>query len=985
MRLRRKSDTRGIRNLATLSRGLLASLALLLGMVGLGISIGFAELQRGLPSVDELQHVFTSSGGELLPPTRLLDRMGEVVIQDLLHPLAAERIWLHLPSDSSNDVYQSIVSATVAAQDASYWSNPGYQLGHVLRVLTADSGETGIGYENASITQQLAQYLLQPVQDASIDPLARYLRSALLASRLNDAYTKEQILEWYLNSAYYGNLAYGIDAAALVYFGVHASDLSLAQAAMLAPIAQNPELNPIDSLQEALDRQAETLQEMVRLGYITQREQQQALSASLDLRDAEEVHDGLRTSGFNAYAWEQLLAILGPRFAHRPGLQVRTSLDLEMQLQADCTVRSYMARMRGENPALVLAALDGSDCVAAVSLPPLRPGDVDLDHRISDISVVIIDPVSGELLTLVDTQGTFSPHSSHAVAANQDRELGSAFYPFIYLTAFSRGFAPGTMILDLPLEMSAALTGDSMQPSIDWNDYQGPVRMRTALVGSYEAAAERTLELVGVGNVLHTAQQMGISSMNAPEVDYQLLLSQGDAAANLIDMTFAFALMSNNGSMVGVDVTESEQEDGSGALDPIAILLVEDALGNEIFSVEPDVRVVLSPQLAYLMADILSDEVARWSIHGQSSPLDIGRPAGAMIGTTQASSDNWTIGFTPARAIGVWVGNMDESMVGVSTLNGAAPVWHALMRYSTQNLPLQSWSMPPGVTEMQVCDPSGLLPTLYCPNVVREVFIHGTEPTSYDHLYRPYRVNRETGNLATLFTPLDLVEERVYLVPPPEALEWARQVGIEQPPQEYDSIYVQPEINPAVNITSLEPFVYASGELIIEGNAHPEGFVYYRLQYGAGINPTRWIQIDEDIDEQVHDGILGIWDTEGLNGLFTLQLVVVREGDRVDTAAVPVTIDSLPPLVQIISPQNGQEFSRAQDEEVVIEVEASDETGLAQVAFYVDGRRIRVIDAPPYSAAWLIANVGEHTLFVRAYDLAGNSTRSDGVTIEVVP
>jgi hypothetical protein len=324
-------------------------------------------------------------------------------------------------------------------------------------------------------------------------------------------------------------------------------------------------------------------------------------------------------------------------------------------------------------------------------------------------------------------------------------------------------------------------------------------------------------------------------------------------------------------------------------------------------------------------------------------------------------------------------------MVGVGALNGGVPLWHALMSHATQNLPLQGWSPPPGMSEMDVCYPSGLLPTLYCPDVVREVFIQGTEPSSYDHLYRPYRVNKETGKLATLFTPLELVEERVYMVPPPEALEWAQQVGIEQPPQEYDSIYVQPEIDPAVNLTSLEPFAYASGELLIEGSANPEGFVYYRLQYGAGINPTRWVQIGENIDELVQDGVLGVWDTTGLNGLHTLQLVVVREGDRVDTAAVPLTIDSLPPMLQLTDPQPGQQFSRSQNDQVMIQVQASDETGLAQLAYYVDGRRIEVIEAPPFTAAWTITGGREHTLFVRAYDLAGNSTQSETVTIEVIP
>jgi membrane carboxypeptidase/penicillin-binding protein len=985
MRKRRKDSRRGLRNLARAVSILLVFLSLMLGLVGLGISISYAELQVGLPAVEELENILVSTAGGFPAVTLLYDRTGENVIQELLHPLAEERIWFRLPSDSDADAYQWIVTATLASQDVSYWSNPGFQPSHVLQTLRDSYVGNAAEIGGETISQQLVQNLLQPVQDVSIHPLARYLRSVLLASRLTETYSKEQILEWYLNTAHYGNLAYGIDAAALVYFGVHASDLSLAQVAMLAPISQTPERNPIDAPDEARSSQIETLGEMTRLGFIGESESHQAMAASLDQRGSEEVRSGLQTSGFNAYAWSQMVSIMGDEFMHRPGLRVRTSLDLPMQLQADCTLRTHLARMAGGSPARVQAALDGAECVAAVYLPPLRPGDIGVDHNISDISAVIMDPFSGEILSLVDTQGTFSLQRSQVLAADWERELGSAFNPFIYLTAFSRGFAPGTMVLDLPLEISSAPGSDPQQSPIDWSEFRGPVSMRTALVGSYEAAAARTIDLVGVGNVLRTAQQMGITSVGAQQVDYELMLSQGEAKASLIDLTFAYSLMANNGSMVGVDLAGEAEVAGSRTLEPLAILLIEDASGNEIYQAVPEARAVLSPQLAYLMADVLSDEVVRWEIFGQSNPLEIGRPAGTIIGTTPASSDNWAVGFTPSHVIGVWVGNVSESMVGVGALNGGVPLWHALMSHATQNLPLQGWSPPPGMSEMDVCYPSGLLPTLYCPDVVREVFIQGTEPSSYDHLYRPYRVNKETGKLATLFTPLELVEERVYMVPPPEALEWAQQVGIEQPPQEYDSIYVQPEIDPAVNLTSLEPFAYASGELLIEGSANPEGFVYYRLQYGAGINPTRWVQIGENIDELVQDGVLGVWDTTGLNGLHTLQLVVVREGDRVDTAAVPLTIDNLPPLLQLTDPQPGQQFSRSQNDQVMIQVQASDETGLAQLAYYVDGRRIEVIEAPPFTAAWTITGGREHTLFVRAYDLAGNSTQSETVTIEVIP
>jgi membrane carboxypeptidase/penicillin-binding protein PbpC len=563
--------------------------------------------------------------------------------------------------------------------------------------------------------------------------------------------------------------------------------------------------------------------------------------------------------------------------------------------------------------------------------------------------------------------------------------LGTAFYPFIYLAAFSRGFAPGTMIMDLPMEPDDPAGEAHGEFSDDWADFHGPVRMRTALAGAYQAAAMRTLELAGVGNVLRTSQQMGISGTIDPDHDDPSLVSQDGVEASLLDMIFSFAVMANNGSMVGVDLSGEDDGIVSQNLEPIAISRIEDARGSGIYIASPEVQAVLSSQLAYLMVDVLSDEVARWETLGQSNPLEIGRPATAMIGVTSGARDNWTLGFTATHAVGVWIGNSDESMIGVGALNGAVPLWHALMDFTMNELPQRGWSMPPGVSELEVCDPSGLLPTNYCPNVVREVFIHGTEPTSYDALYQPFRINKDTGKLATLFTPLDLVVERIFMVLPAEAAAWAEYMGIAQPPQEYDSIYTQPVFNPEVNITSLEPFSYAKGFLRIEGNARPDDFVYYRLQFGEGLNPTRWIQIGEDVDEAVQSGILGEWDTSDLNGLHTIQLVVVREGDHVDTAAVPVTLDNLAPDVQWISPQQGQQYHLGLDDEVIIQVEAADETGVARVMIYVDERRIETLENPPYTTTWRIAGVGEHQVSVRVYDLAGNLTQLRELTIEIVP
>ena len=421
------------------------------------------------------------------------------------------------------------------------------------------------------------------------------------------------------------------------------------------------------------------------------------------------------------------------------------------------------------------------------------------------------------------------------------------------------------------------------------------------------------------------------------------------------------------------------------SLDPIAIIQVENASGRVIYGYAQEERAVLSQQLSFLLADVLSDEAARWPAYGHSNPFEIGRPAGVLSSTTIEGYDNWTIGFTPSHLVGAWLGNLNDSpMRQMNPLNGATPIWHAVIRYATRETPREGWALPPGVSLIEVCDPSGLLPTKYCPNVVREVFMHGTEPTHYDNLYQPFLINKETNKLATLNTPLEYVEERVYLIPPPEAVEWARQVGIEGPPQEYDTQYEGLEVDPHVNITSPLSFDILRGDVIIQGNARPEAFQYYRLQYGRGLNPSRWIQIGEDKTTPVNEGVLGRWDTEGLNGLYTLQLLVVQSDGRIATAATHVTIDNQPPQVQLLSPESGQEYTWPEDREVVIEVTVFEEVSLEKVVFYVDNKPIDTVTAAPYSSRWQLGLAGEHTVYVRAVDIAGNETDSEQVKITIV-
>jgi membrane peptidoglycan carboxypeptidase len=311
---------------------------------------------------------------------------------------------------------------------------------------------------------------------------------------------------------------------------------------------------------------------------------------------------------------------------------------------------------------------------------------------------------------------------------------------------------------------------------------------------------------------------------------------------------------------------------------------------------QPESQSVVSPQLAYLMNHTLSDSPARWPSWGNPNVTEIGRPAALKSGWT-GGSDAWTIGYTPARLVAVWTG----STVTTSSAGGGAAVesvlsprlpaalWSALMQTASASLPADGWTPPTGITEMEVCDPSGLLPTSDCPDIVREVFMSGFEPTQVDNLFHAFAINRETGLLATVFTPPDLVEEHIFMSVPAEARKWAAEAGIPVEPVTYDAI--QPGTpDPNVNITSPALFANVHGRLQITGTAAGNGFQYYRIQVGEGLYPRQWIKVGSDLTIPVINGPLAEWDTSGLNGLYVIQLEVVYADQRVETAVMLVRV-----------------------------------------------------------------------------------------------
>jgi len=308
-------------------------------------------------------------------------------------------------------------------------------------------------------------------------------------------------------------------------------------------------------------------------------------------------------------------------------------------------------------------------------------------------------------------------------------------------------------------------------------------------------------------------------------------------------------------------------------------------------------------------------------------------------------------------------------------------MWHALMQYAHRGLPVVDWSEPSGISHVDVCDPSGLLPTAACPDIVSEVFLTGSEPNGPDTLYRVFQINRETGLLATVFTPATLVEEKTFLVVPPQARAWAESADLPVPPNEYDAIQ-PPAPSPDAHITSPVLLDFVHGEVVITGTAAGDGMRFYQMQVGQGVNPQTWLQVGNDGSAPVQEGELARWDTQGLEGLYSIRLLVVRSNQASETAAIQVTVDNTSPLVRVPYPINGQEFNYTTDRQVTFQAEVNDALGVSRVVWMVDGKQVGETLQPPYAFTWAAVR-GTHNLQVKAYDLAGNEGLSEEVNFIV--
>jgi membrane carboxypeptidase/penicillin-binding protein PbpC len=671
------------------------------------------------------------------------------------------------------------------------------------------------------------------------------------------------------------------------------------------------------------------------------------------------------------------------------GLRVYTTLDLAIQQQAECVARAHVARLSGQI-GNELPADERASCAALEFLAPLPAADAGTDRHVSNAAVVMLDPRTAEIKALVGSLNYWdqSIDGSFNVAVDGLRQPGSAFKPFTYLTALSQGYTAATMVLDVETDFGTPANGTPYVPQNYDRQFHGPMRLRQALGSSYNVPAVQVTSWVGVDKVIRTARSLGITTLEPGTDRYGLSLTLGGGEVTLSDMVYAFSVIDNMGVMVGQPRLESEQRLGGRTLDPVLILRVEDRNGNVLYDYsQPQRREILTPQLAYLMNDMLADRAARCPGFGCPSALELpdNRPAAVKTGTTNDFRDGWAIGYTPQLVTGVWVGNSDNSpMQDVPGSRGAAPIWQALMSWALRDEPVVSWPRPTGLVERAVCNVSGLLPTPHCPTV-SELFIQGTEPTLYDNIYQEFAVNRETGRLATIYTPPELVETEVYRVYPEAAADWVRENEIEQPPAEYDTITGPLAASEDVAILSPPMFAFVKGQVVITGTVRGDNFDHYRLAYFEGLHPSNLQTIADNVAEPQENGALGVWDVENLSGLYTLLLTVVRADGSFQEASVHVTVDNAPPAAEILFPLPNQQIF-TDEEWIVVQAQASDDVSLDRVEFYVDnaGVPFAISTVPPFTEKWTIRGAGCHSFKVTAVDAAGNQTESPSIPICLV-
>jgi membrane peptidoglycan carboxypeptidase len=464
------------------------------------------------------------------------------------------------------------------------------------------------------------------------------------------------------------------------------------------------------------------------------------------------------------------------------------------------------------------------------------------------VEVTILDPLNGRVVAMLGP------------AATAGHEPGNLFTPFIYLSAFAQGYAPASLAWDFE---------DPVAANLPANSFHGPVSMREALANNYQMPAATLVAEIGASDIAQVLRAAGFSAFRTRRPESEALQQiQGGAHVSGLEAAASLGALSNLGTRAG--------KFSDGELLPATLLFVSDENDKILLDwSRPDLEAVISPELSYLVTDVLADSSVR------DQTINLERPAALEPATATGDEGTWAVGYSPQRVVVFWTQS--------SNANAASELWAGLFNTAHRDLPIQSWQVPPGLSSVIVCVPSGQLPDEDCPATRRELFLSGNEPRAAGTLFARVAINSLNGELATVFTPQEFVEERLFVNVPPEAVAWAQAAGLPILPEDYDSVPAM-DANAPIAILQPAPFSQVSGTIKLLGRMGTDA-VSYDVQVGQGLRPTQWLQIASS-DVGATSDLLATWDTRGLIGLWAIQLQVRDSEGNLLRAYTIVTIEN---------------------------------------------------------------------------------------------
>ncbi len=649
--------------------------------------IAFAWVARDLPSPDQ---VVRRDGFA----TKIYDR-NDNLLYDVYRQ--AKRTPVNL-----DEMPNELKWATIAIEDKEFYSHPGFSLRGYLRALYKIVFEQRL-QGGSTLTQQLVKNVLL----TSERTLLRKYKEFILTLQIERKYSKDEILQMYLNEAPYGGPAWGVQAAAERYFNKDAKDLDLVESAILAGLPQRPTTYSPYKGEVWMERTKDVLRRMREDGYISKDEEEAAIE-KFEKISFSSPHGILEAPHFVMYIRELLAEKYGDELVEGGGLKITTTLDLDLQQQAEEIVKEQV-------------------------------DDVD-QLNITNGAAVIIDPQTGEVLTMVGSRDYDSDEidGKFNVISQALRQPGSAIKPVTYVTGFKKGYTASTLIMDTRTVFP--IKGQPDYVPVNYTGvFHGPMQVRYALGNSINVPAVKMLAMVGLESMLSTAEEMGISTLAPTKENLSRLglsATLGGGEVKPLDLASAYSAFANGGIR----------------RDPVAILKVEDKDGKIIYEhKEVAGKKVLSEEEAFLISDILADNEARTMTFGQTSGLVIpGREVAVKTGTTNDMRDNWAVGWTPDILVLSWVGNNDNSSMQrvASGISGATPIWRKIMIEAINKYGYQSFQVPDDIVTAEVDTVSGYRAHDGFPSRI-EYFIKGTEPTSNDPIHVMLKLCPQTGQLAT--------------------------------------------------------------------------------------------------------------------------------------------------------------------------------------------------------------------------------------------